>query len=262
MKNKLVATIISGAREYKAVSIEDLKGLSVPEQFELLQANGYQRGEVNLLIGTSMPEWLLITGADDGGYVYDGLVDLLSVEKCTIPFVLKDEHGTVIDEYNYSRLFFMDTDPARLIAECWIKGGKHEEVLTMPISADATSNGFYVVSDSSEDYILTSHDIKCFEEILAFYWSERAMILKLANGRFALGTHVASDGKSWSGFPVCGDGNEELYKNAIVRDLSHAGHGIEMIYEIGEHDSLTFPTREAAQAWADRIGLEINMDVA
>ena len=35
MKNKLVATIISGAREYKAVSIEDLKGLSVPEQFEL-----------------------------------------------------------------------------------------------------------------------------------------------------------------------------------------------------------------------------------
>ena len=262
MKNKQVATIISGAREYKAVSIEDLKGLSVPEQFELLQANGYQRGKVNILIGTSMPEWLLITGADDGGYVYDGLVDLLSVEKCTIPFVLKDENGTVIDEYNHIRLFFWDTDPARLIAECWVKGGEHEEVLTMPISADATSNGFYVVADSSEDYILTSHDIKCFEEILAFYWSERAKILKLANGRYALGTHVASDGKSWSGFPVCGGGNKMLYKNAIITQLFTSGIGIETIWEIGKHDSLTFPTCEAAQAWAERIGLEINAEAA
>lgn len=262
MKNKQVATIVSGAREYKAVSIEDLKGLSVTEQFELLQANGYQRGTVNILIGTSIPEWRLITGADDGGYVYDGLVELLSVEKCTIPFVLKDEHGTVIDEYNHIRLFFWDTDPARLIAECWVKGGEHEEVLTMPVSADVTNNGFYVVSDNPEDYILTSYDIKCFEKSLAFYWSEEAKILKLANGRYALGTQLASDGKSWSGFPVCGDGDEELYKNAIVSDLSYAGHGVEMLYEIGEHDSMTFPTREAAQAWADRIGLEINMEAA
>lgn len=62
MKNQSVATINSAEKELKAVSIEDLKGLSVPDQFELLQANGYQRGKVNILIGTSMPEWLLITG--------------------------------------------------------------------------------------------------------------------------------------------------------------------------------------------------------
>ena len=262
MQNQQVATINSRASKYTTVSIKDLKGLSVPEQFRLFQANGYLRGSLNPLICTTASEWQQITNADDSGYIEETLVNLGWVEKNTIPFVLKDEDGSVLDEYNYVRLNYWDTDPARLIAECWVKGGEHEEVLTMPISADATSNGFYVVSDSSEDYILTSHDIKCFEEILAFYWSERAKILKLANGRYALGTHVASDGKSWSGFPVCGGGNKMLYKNAIITQLFTSGIGIETIWEIGKHDSLTFPTCEAAQAWADRIGLEINMEAA
>ena len=72
MKNQSVETINSAEKELKAVSIEDLKdlkGLSVPEQFEMLERSGYHRGSSNYLTPTFVKEWQMIVAADEGGYV-------------------------------------------------------------------------------------------------------------------------------------------------------------------------------------------------
>ena len=245
----------------KKVSIEELKGKTVAEQFKLLEDRGYEKGAMNPFCPMFIREWNMIAEADEGGHISENCLDLLSVEKCTVPFVLRDENGAVIDEYNYVCLYYWDTDPARLIAECWIRGGEHETVLTMPLMAEPTFNGMTVVFDDPTVYTLTAHDIKCCEERIAFHFSEMVKVAEVSNGRFVLATNVGRNRNCWTGFPVCGDGDEAQYKAALNRSLVK-GIGIEDLYEAGQDDSMTFPTREAAQAWADRIGLEINMDVA
>ena len=88
MANQKVVSINSTANnKIKTVSIEDLKGLRVSEQFELLERSGYHRGSSNYLIPTFVKEWQMIVAADEGGYVADKWVDLLSTEKLTVPFV-------------------------------------------------------------------------------------------------------------------------------------------------------------------------------
>ena len=262
MKNQSVETINSAEKELKAVSIEDLKdlkGLSVPEQFEMLERSGYHRGSSNYLTPTFVKEWQMIVAADEGGYVADKWVDLLSTEKLTVPFVLKDRRGVVIDEYNFNLIYYYDSDPARLVAQCWIRGGEKETAFTMPLTEIPFPNDLRSVINAPAEYILTKHDIKCFEERIFYHFSDSTEIVTLSNGRFALATHVYDNGKSWEGFPVCGDGDEAQYKTSVIRYL-RCGVDYDASYEVGPDDSLTFPTCEAAQAWADRIGLEINME--
>ena len=267
MKNQSLVTINSAEKEIQTVSqtvsIEDLKGLSlsVPEQFEMLERSGYHRGSSNYLTPTSVKEWQMIVAADEGRYVAEEYVDLLSTDKLTVPFVLKDRCGTVIDEYNFILIYYWDSDPARLIAQCWIRGGEKETALTMPLTETSAFDGFHFVADDPAEYILTTHDIKCFEERISFHFSDLIKIAALSNGRFALATHVCDNGNAWSGFPVCGDGDENAYRRYILKHLS-TGIDIDELYEVGKDDSITFSTREAAKAWADRIGLEINVEAA
>ena len=259
MQNQQVATINSRASKYTTVSIKDLKGLSVPEQFRLLEKNGYHRGLENNFNRTFVNELRMILDADDGEFVAEQCVDLFSTNKLTVPFVLIDRSGNVIDEYNFNLIYYWDSDPARLIAQCWIRSGEKETALTMPLTESLTFNGFFIASDDPAEYIMTTHDIRCFEERISFRFSDLTKITQLSNGRFALATHVYDNGKSWEGFPVCGDGDEAQYKTSVIRYL-RCGVDYDASYEVGPDDSLTFPTREAAQAWADRIGLEINME--
>lgn len=261
MKNQSVVTINSADKEIQTVSIEDLKGLSVSEQFDLLQKSGYHKGMENFFNHTFINEWRLIQAADEDGYVAEECVDLLSTDKLTVPFVLKDRCGTVIDEYNFILIYYWDSDPARLIAQCWIRGGEKETALTMPLTETSAFDGFHFVADDPAEYILTTHDIKCFEERISFHFSDLTKIAALSNGRFALSTHVCDDGNAWSGFPVCGDGDENAYRRYILKHL-FTGIDIDELYEVGKDDSITFSTREAAKAWADRIGLEINVEAA
>lgn len=265
MKNQSLVTINSAEKEIQTVSqtvsIEDLKGLSVPEQFKMLERSGYHRGASNYLTPTFVKEWQMIVAADEGGYVADKWVDLLSTEKLTVPFVLKDRRGVVIDEYNFNLIYYYDSDPARLVAQCWIRGGEKETAFTMPLTEIPFPNDLRSVINAPEEYILTKHDIKCFEERISFHFSDLTKIAALSNGRFALSTHVCDDGNAWSGFPVCGDGDENAYRRYILKHLS-TGIDIDELYEVGKDDSITFSTREAAKAWADRIGLEINVEAA
>ena len=261
MQNQQVATINSRASKYTTVSIKDLKGLSVPEQFRLLEKNGYHRGLENNFNRTFVNEWRMILDADDGEFVAEQCVDLFSTNKLTVPFVLIDRSGNVIDEYNFILIYYWDSDPARLIAQCWIRGGEKETALTMPLTETSAFDGFHFVADDPAEYILTTHDIKCFEERISFHFSDLTKIAALSNGRFALSTHVCDDGNAWSGFPVCGDGDENAYRRYILKHLS-TGIDIDELYEVGKDDSITFSTREAAKAWADRIGLEINVEAA
>ena len=261
MKKQSVVTINSAEKELKAVSIEDLKGLSVPEQFEMLERSGYHRGSSNYLTPTFVKEWQMIVAADEGGYVADKWVDLLSTEKLTVPFVLKDRRGVVIDEYNFNLIYYYDSDPARLVAQCWIRGGEKETAFTMPLTEIPFPNDLRSVINAPAEYILTKHDIKCFEERIFYHFSDSTEIVTLSNGRFALATHVCDNGNAWSGFPVCGDGDENAYRRYILKHL-FTGIDIDELYEVGKDDSITFSTREAAKAWADRIGLEINVEAA
>lgn len=261
MKNQSVVTINSADKEIQTIKIEDFKGLSVSEQFEMLERSGYHRGSSNYLTPTFVKEWQMIVAADEGGYVADKWVDLLSTEKLTVPFVLKDRCGTVIDEYNFNLIYYYDSDPARLVAQCWIRGGEKETAFTMPLTEIPFPNDLRSVINAPAEYILTKHDIKCFEERISFHFSDLTKIAALSNGRFALSTHVCDDGNAWSGFPVCGDGDENAYRRYILKHL-FTGIDIDELYEVGKDDSMTFSTREAARAWADRIGLEINVEAA
>lgn len=243
-------------RIQKVVSIEDLRGKNVSEQFQLLEDSGYQRQMENPYCTTFFGEWNQILDADEDGYITECNPDLLSTEKTTVPFVLKAENGTVIDEYNYVCFYYWDTDPARQIAVCWIRGGEQETVLTMPTIREATSNGMFLVYGDPAAYTLTAHDVKCYEERVAFHFSGMVKVASLLNGRFVLATNVGINGNCWSGFPVCGDGDEDQYRKNILRHLS-IGVGIDGFYEAGHDDSMTFPTREEALAWADRVGIEI-----
>ena len=241
--------------EKKKVSLEELKDLSVAEQFVHLENCGYQRGLENRFIAATLNEWYQIMDADDGKNVKEDAVDLLSVEKVTVPFTLEDAAGKVIDEYNFTRLYYWDTDPARLIVQCWIKGGTPETVLTMPLTGTITTNGFFIASSTNSDYTLTEHDVKCAEEMFCFLHGWETKVVELANGQYALASHVWHEGKVWSGFPVCGDGNKKNYSAAIMRSLLWGNHGY-MDYSVGEDDSMTFATEEAAYAWAERIGIK------
>ena len=60
---------------------------------------------------------------------------------------------------------------------------------------------------------------------------------------------------------MCGDGDENAYRRYILKHL-FTGIDIVELYEVGKDDSMTFSTREAARAWAERIGLEINAEAA
>ena len=256
MLNKKVVTVdLREGTICRIVSLDDLKGLSVPEQFEMLERSGYHRGSSNYLTPTFLKEWQMIVDADEGGYVADEWVDLLSTEKLTVPFVLKDRRGVVIDEYNFNLIYYYDSDPARLVAQCWIRGGEKETAFTMPLTEIPFPNDLRTVINAPAEYILTKHDIKCFEERIFYHFSDSTEIVTLSNGRFALATHVCDNGNAWSGFPVCGDGDENAYRRYILKHLS-TGIDIEDLYEVGKDDCMTFPTREAAQAWADRIGLK------
>lgn len=256
MQNKQVATIITGSSKYTTVSIEDLKGLRVPEQFALLEGSGYHRGAENIFNHTFVSEWHLIQNADEGGYVAEKYVDLFSTEKLTVPFILQERCGTVIDEYNFNLIYYWDSDPARLIAQCWIRGGEKETAFTMPISERFVFDGFHFMVNDPAKYILTTHDIRCFEERLSLRFSDLTRIVPLSNGRFALATHVYDNGKAWEGFPVCGDCDEAQYKTAIIHYL-YDGVDYDASYEIGRDDNLTFPTYETTKAWADRIGVKL-----
>lgn len=244
----------------KMVSFEDLKEKKVSEQFQVLEDSGYQRGIRNPCCPTCIGEWNLILEAAKVGHIAESYPDLLSVEKCTVPFVLRDENGAVIDEYNYVRLYYWDTDPARLIAECWIRGGEHETVLTMPLMAESTFNGMAVMFDDTTEYTLTAHDIKCCEERIAYHYSDKTKVAEVSNGRFVLATNIGRNRNGWAGFPACGDGDEAQYKTALIRSLVTGIH-IEKLYEVGQDDSMTFPTEEAAYAWAERIGIKANLEV-
>ena len=262
MLNKKVVTVdLREGTICRIVSLDDLKGLSVPEQFEMLERSGYHRGSSNYLTPTFVKEWQMIVAADEGGYVADKWVDLLSTEKLTVPFVLKDRRGVVIDEYNFNLIYYYDSDPARLVAQCWIRGGEKETAFTMPLTEIPFPNDLRSVINAPAEYILTKHDIKCFEERIFFHFSDSTEIVTLSNGRFALATHVCDNGNAWSGFPVCGDGDENAYRRYILKHLS-TGIDIDELYEVGKDDSMTFSTREAARAWAERIGLEINVEAA
>ena len=259
MQNQQVATINSRASKYTTVSIKDLKGLSVPEQFRLLEKNGYHRGLENNFNRTFVNEWRMILDADDGEFVAEQCVDLLSTEKLTVPFVLKDRRGVVIDEYNFNLIYYYDSDPARLVAQCWIRGGEKETAFTMPLTEIPFPNDLRSVINAPAEYILTKHDIKCFEERIFFHFSDSTEIVTLSNGRFALATHVCDNGSAWSGFPVCGNGNEKMYLE-YIRNHLFAGIDIEDLYEVGKDDCMTFPTIGAAQAWADRLRSESSIE--
>ena len=45
-----------------------------------------------------------------------------------------------------------------------------------------------------------------------------------------------------------------------MRSLLWGTHGY-MDYSVGEDDSMTFATEEAAYAWAERIGIKANLEV-
>ena len=260
MLNKKVVTVdLREGTICRIVSLDDLKGLSVPEQFEMLERSGYHRGSSNYLTPTFLKEWQMIVAADEGGYVADKWVDLLSTEKLTVPFVLKDRRGVVIDEYNFNLIYYYDSDPARLVAQCWIRGGEKETAFTMPLTEIPFPNDLRSVINAPAEYILTKHDIKCFEERIFFHFSDSTEIVTLSNGRFALATHVCDNGSAWSGFPVCGNGNEKMYLEYIRNHLI-AGIDIDDLYEVGKDDCMTFLTREAAQAWADRLRSESSIE--
>ena len=200
MKNQSVETINSAEKELKAVSIEDLKdlkGLSVPEQFEMLERSGYHRGSSNYLTPTFVKEWQMIVAADEGGYVADKWVDLLSTEKLTVPFVLKDRRGVVIDEYNFNLIYYYDSDPARLVAQCWIRGGEKETAFTMPLTEIPFPNDLRSVINAPAEYILTKHDIKCFEERIFYHFSDSTEIVTLS--RMAMKMRIG--GTSSNTFP-------------------------------------------------------------
>ena len=167
----------------------------------------------------------------------------------------------MIDEYNFNLIYYYDSDPARLVAQCWIRGGEKETAFTMPLTEIPFPNDLRSVINAPAEYILTKHDIKCFEERIFYHFSDSTEIVTLSNGRFALATHVCDNGNAWSGFPVCGDGDENAYRRYILKHLS-TGIDIDELYEVGKDDSMTFSTREAARAWAERIGLEINVEAA
>ena len=75
-----------------------------------------------------------------------------------------------------------------------------------------------------------------------------------------MASHAWHEGKSWTGFPVCGDGNKKHYNAAIMRCLIQGAHSV-MDYNVGADDSMTFATEEAAYAWAERIGIKANLEV-
>ena len=75
-----------------------------------------------------------------------------------------------------------------------------------------------------------------------------------------LATNIGRNRNGWAGFPACGDGDEAQYKAALIRSLVTGIH-IEKLYEVGQDDSMTFPTEEAAYAWAERIGIKANREV-
>ena len=261
MANQKVVSINSTANnKIKAVSIEELKGLmTVPEQFALLERSGYKKGPRNPFISTSFKEWALILNADRGNHITYDSIDVLDVDKITVPFLLKDSNGVVVDEYNFSLYYYWDpdwdTESDSLIAQCWIKGGEQETAFTMPLSENPTHEGFRSVYDRSANYVLSAFDIKCCEEMMGYCYRGDVNIYKLVNGSFVL-AFCAFNGDSWYGFPVCGDGNEERYREELIYHLP-AGYRQDNYFELGKDDCMTFPTREAAQAWADRIGLKL-----
>ncbi len=257
MLNKKVTVDSREGTIHRIVSLDELKGLTVPEQFALLEKNGYHRGLENNFNRTFVNEWRMILDADDGEFVAEQCVDLLSTEKLTVPFVLRNRCGVVIDEYNFNLIYYYNSYPARLIAQCWIKGGEEETVFTMPLTEAPVINGFHCVFNDPAKYILTAHDIRCFEERLSSRFSNLTRITQLSNGRFVLATHVYGNGKSWEGFPVCGDGDEAQYKTVVIRYLFH-GVDYDASYEVDRDDSMTFTTYEAAQVWANRISVKLS----
>lgn len=244
----------------REVSIEEMRGKTVAEQFELLEVCGYTRGIQNPFVDLSLSEWQLILAADGEGHVKDPYIDILSVEKFTTPFVLYNENGEALDEISYIRCYYWGSDPARLVAEYWLKGGDPETVLTMPLSGGQTLGGLTIFSDDPADYILTGHDVKCIEEMLGFYFRDITRITELPNGRYVLATGLWDNG-TWTGFPVCGDGNVEQYRAALTKYL-FTGIDCGAEYEAGKDDGMTFASREAAKEWAKHLGIRLAEETA
>ena len=247
--------------ENRFVTIQGLKGLTVPEQTLLLKSCGYQQGALNPFGCLSWHEWELIASADTDRNIVEECFFLRGTEKKTIPFVLKDAYGTVIDEYNYNWLYYYkgsEGSTSKLIAEYWLRGGPHAAAITMPICSGRRIVNEHIFSsnDIQAGITLTTNDVRSFEDRIASYFSERATkIVRLENGHYALATSTLDSGKSWMGFPVCGDGNVKAYFTAI---LSYMFDGIDnpTLYELGIDDSVTFATKEQAQTWALHIGLD------
>lgn len=70
MLNKKVTVDSREGKIRRIVSLDELKGLTVPEQFALLERSGYKKGPRNPFISTSFKEWALILNADRGNHMH------------------------------------------------------------------------------------------------------------------------------------------------------------------------------------------------
>ena len=251
-------------REMRKVSLEELKGKTVPEQFHLLEARGYHKCLRNPFIRVSPDEWRKVIEADKDGNNILGepeKINLTGFQKFTTPFVLLDEYGAVIDEYNFISFYYREVTGTGLIAECWFRGGEQETALTVPLFSESMIDaGVDVPSFNAEDYTLTVHDVKSFEAGMRLRYGRETKITRLSNGRFALAVRVLTD-KCWIGFPACGDGNMEHYKKNIMSYLFESLDK-EPFYKLGNDDSnsVTFASWEAAYSWANYLGIVMHVE--
>ena len=253
-----------------AVTINDLRGLGVSDQFEKLVSAGYQKA--GPIIGhITLDEWNAFEQADTENNILYSATVLLECEKAWYSFILMDQEEKVIDEYEYVEVYCWLDDPAEMVINGWIHGGDPEEFLVMPNDPDRKSNGMWLRNINLATPFVTRHEARCLEEAISSdiedgYYSicDTLFVVELQNGRYAIACDPqegsnAENRTRWEGIPVCGDGDIHKYCEEL---LTFSMDKNPREYEIGRNDSMTFATAEEARAWAEQVGYPLAEGVA
>lgn len=251
-------TIIENKNEAN-VDIEQLKGLTIKEQISLLLGHGYIVGTSHISFLTP-DEWTLLKRADTKDKIEYEDVDLLSCDKVSVPFVLKDEAGNILDEYNSIVVDYYPVENPKTLLRAWIHGTCPGEALVMDTSGKGEYRIDYAfppcVFPPEKDFIITKHDIECLEFIVFHkYKKEIGLIIPLSTGRYALADFApdAIPAISWTGLPVCGDGNMESY----ARRLLKCNEFCNTLFNAANDSGNSFATAIEAREYASRLGIDV-----
>ena len=246
------------------VNMEQLKGLTTQEQVSLLLEHGY-------IVGTSHPsfltpdEWALFKRANDEGHIVFEDVNLYSCDKVSIPFVLKsNKTGDIIDAYNHVVVDYYPFEPPfenpKTLLRAWIHGTCPEEALVMDTSGKGECRIDYAfppcVFPPKKDFIISKHDIECLEFIVFHkYKKEIGLVIPLSTGRYALANFAPNTipAISWTGLPVCGDGNMESYARRLLKCYEF----FDTLYNAANDSGNSFATAIEAREYASRLGIDV-----